>query len=631
MINWNELSQEYIKCYSDKSRIYMITNYLKTYDGTQGKNVQFELFPRQKILCETLAKGVNVCTVKYRQAGISTVTGGFISCEICLAEAGTPKNVLIIGNTLDISQQMLKKIEEFLMQFPLWMWDKEVTEGLSDEELMEPPSNKNVIFKIANSKELRLKNGSRIVARSSGPDASRGVGGVKYLIFDEAAFIENGNDVYASAVPTVSSGGQIIVVSTPCGQDAFYFQTYRRAKLKGTKDWNNYELVDMKWYQDPRYGKHLEWTRKNEITGEYEVDKDPVIDAEGHVKYDEERWERLVNEGWKPRSPWYIKMCQQFNNDPQKIAQELDISFLGSDSTVVGPEYIEAQTKMNVKEPDPQYKDPILEDLWIWKPPFNGHRYIVSVDNSRGSSDDATAIEIIDMDGRDDEGKPIIEQVLEYNGKLTGDIVGEMVNKYGHIYNDAFVIVEDIGGYGSATLLQLINLKYPNLYYDDPAIKNFTSQNDATPMKETDKGLPGFHSSSVRFQMLSNFANLIKTNQFKIRSSRVINELHTWIFKNGRIDHKDGCHDDTLTCLAMGLFVMEFSINRQLKEKITDAAMLNATLIANTASKLPCNIMNSYGFSNSYTEKKYNGPMPVYTNKTSNNNNPYGQYMWLLK
>ena len=54
------------------------------------------------------------------------------------------------------------------------------------------PENTNVIFDICNSKELKLKNGCKVVARSSGPNASRGVGGVNYLIFDESAFIENG-------------------------------------------------------------------------------------------------------------------------------------------------------------------------------------------------------------------------------------------------------------------------------------------------------------------------------------------------------------------------------------------------------------------------------------------------------
>ena len=48
-----------------------------------------------------------------------------------------------------------------------------------------------------------------------------------------------------------------------------------------------------------------------------------------------------------------------------------------------------------------------------------------------------------------------------------------------------FVVVYFLGGYGSATLLTLMNLKYENLYYDDPTLKNYTAQNDATPLKVT--------------------------------------------------------------------------------------------------------------------------------------------------
>ena len=103
---------------------------------------------------------------------------------------------------------------------------------------------KKQLFEICNTKELILKNGCRVVARSSGPDASRGVGGVSWLVFDEAAFIENGKDVYASAVPTVSNSGNIVMVSTPNGKDALYYETCRRAALKGTTDWNNFELVE---------------------------------------------------------------------------------------------------------------------------------------------------------------------------------------------------------------------------------------------------------------------------------------------------------------------------------------------------------------------------------------------------
>ena len=267
MIDYELLSEEYVKCFSDKTRIYMIENYLKTYDATQRRQVNYKLFPRQKDLCETLGNANNIVAQKPRQCGATTTCGAFISCECVLADKSEPLTILVIGNTLDLAQQMVTKIREFLLQFPAWMWgDEFIVEGI---DITKPPTKKQ-LFEICNTKELVLKNGCRVVARSSGPDASRGVGGVTWLIFDEAAFIENGKDVYASAVPTVSTGGHIIMISTPNGKVSLYYETCRKAALKDTIDWNNFELVEFKWFQDPRYNKHLEWTRKNEENGEYE-------------------------------------------------------------------------------------------------------------------------------------------------------------------------------------------------------------------------------------------------------------------------------------------------------------------------------------------------------------------------
>jgi hypothetical protein len=241
----------------------------------------------------------------------------------------------------------------------------------------------------------------------------------------------------------------------------------------------------------------------------------------------------------------------------------------------------------------------------------------MSIDGSSGAADDATALEISDMDGVDDNGMPCVEQVLEYNGKLTGDVIAPIAYQYGLQYNQAYIIVECIGGYGDAIILSLMDMKYPNLYYDDPTLKKYTSQNDASTVQATENGLPGFRSSSMRIQMLANFANLVKTNQYKIRSKRVCSELDTWVFKNGRIDHKDGCHDDTLTCLAMGMFVMEFSLVRQIKAKELDSTMLRAMIQVNTpkvnetpkpqvkkfGNTAPIQMLTSKGAMNSVAEK----------------------------
>ena len=625
MVDYQHLMSEYAKCFMDKSRIYMIQNYLYTYDATQRKDVPFKLFPRQQDICSALGNASNVVMTKPRQAGVSTTASGFIACEIALADKDAPITALVIGNTLDLAQLMLFKVRDFLLQLPLWMWGDEFLN--SEYDITKPPENKNIIFDVCNGKEVKLKNGSKIVARSSGPDASRGVGGVTFLCFDEAAFIENGKDVYASALPTVSTGGHIIMISTPNGKDQLYYETCRKAKLKGSSKWNNFELVEMKWYQDPRYNKFLEWYRKNPDTGEIDVVPEIYIDKEGNVEYTPEKWFQKEKDGWKPRSSWYIKMCQQFNNDEQKIAQELDVSFLGSASNVVAPEYIEMQDKLNVREPNPNYKDPLSEDTWVWKMPIDGHRYIMGIDCSRGDAADRTALEIIDIDGIDENGKPCIEQVLEYHGKKTGDDIGEMAYHYGKMYGDAFIVCDAIGGTGDACLLTLMRLGYTNLYYDDPTLKTYTIQREASSLGVTSEGkLPGFHSSSVRFQMLTHFAHMVKTNAFKIRSKRVITELDTWIYKGdaGRIDHMDGCHDDTLTCIAMALFVMQFSLEKLQQAKQADAAILSAwTTSAST------NAVNKYNYSVSMNPTN---TLPFYTNK--NNNSPYntsfGDCLWLF-
>ena len=631
MINYDYLQEEYAKCFLDKSRIYMIQSYLKTYDATQRKMVQFNLFPRQQDLCTTMGNANNVVTTKPRQAGITTTAGAFISCEMCLADPESPQVVLVIGNTLDLAQQMVTKIREFLLQFPRWMWGDEYIKA-NPKEYNEAPT-KEEIFKICNQKELVLKNGCRVVARSSGPDASRGVGGVTWLIFDEAAFIENGNDVYASAIPTVSTGGHVIMISTPNGKDLLYYETCRQAKLKGTDEWNNFELVEMKWYQDPRYNKFLEWYRKDKETGEVTIKKEPTINKLGDIKYDNKHWENMISDGWKPRSPWYIKMCQQFNNDTQKIAQELDVSFLGSASNVVEPEYIEMQEQLNQREPMGREENGDmfhLDETWVWKLPIPGHRYLMAIDPSRGDSEDRSALEIIDLDGIDDDGTPCIEQVLEYNGKITGDDLGEIAYWYGNMYGEAFAVVECIGGYGDSTVLSLMRLGYKNLYYDDPNLKTFTIAREASSLQLTNDGkLPGFHTSQSRFQMLSHFANMIRTNEFKVRSKRVIGELDTWVFKNGRQDHQDGCHDDTLTCLAMGMFVYKFHMGDIQRAKERDAAFLRAWI--NSANSMKFSITAKTPTEVSIEPVK--NPMPFYTQKTlqkSSGNPLIDAYRWLI-
>jgi hypothetical protein len=242
-------------------------------------------------------------------------------------------------------------------------------------------------------------------------------------------------------------------------------------------------------------------------------------------------------------------------------------------------------------------------------------------------SADRTAIEIIDMDGRDEHGLPIIEQVAEYVGKKLGDDIGALCVQYATLYNDAFVVVDCTGGQGDAAILTMLQLGYKNLYYEDSNQKMYTVQRSTKNYDGYTDKLPGFHFQGNRYPVLANFAGLVRNNEFKIRSARVINELETWIFKgeNARIDHQDGAHDDTLTSLAMGLFVMQFTLNRIQNTVNKDKSILNAYMMSNAINMNKPKI--NYG--NPITPQ--NG-LPFYNGKNINkiNNIPNGNCMWVF-
>ena len=531
----------------------------------------------------------------------------------------SPETVLCIGNKLDLANQLVTKIRDFLTQVPRWYWGDEYYSP-------DPKSEKNLkdIFTKNSKSELELFNGCKVFARSSGENAARGISAVSILIFDEAAFIENGLAVYSSAVAATASNPnrKIIMVSTPNGKDSLYYGTYRQALAKE----NNYNAVEFKWFQDLRYNKFLKWYKKDEETGEYQYIEEDVLDSSGTVPYNEERWRKLEQEGWLPTAPWYEEMKRSFNNDSMKIAQELDVSFMGSANNVVAPEFIDMQSTLNVRKPLEDMKDPMVDETWFWKPPIAGHRYVLGIDPSRGTSEDNTAIEIIDMDGRDENGLPIIEQVAEYVGKKLGDDIGAIAYNYAKMYNDAFIVADATGGQADALLLTLINMGYKNLYYEDANQKTYTLQNSTKVYDDYNNRLPGFHFQGNRYPVLANFAGLVRNNEFKIRSVRVINELDTWIFKEGtgRMDHMAGAHDDTITCLGMALFVMQFSLNKLQTVKNKDAAILGAYMMGGGYTPKPQ--------TRDSIDMTPNNKLPFYTNKTFNkyNSNVNGNFMWLF-
>lgn len=343
-----EQLKEYARIIKDTP--YALKTYLQTYDNTQLKFVPLDLFPDQIQLINDYEDYNENITRKYRQAGVTTVTAAWISKKLQIAKKEKPEKVLIVANKRDTAIEMANKIRAFLEQWPDWI---------------------NVGFSQMKNSESRFKlnNGCEVKAVATSRDALRGYTPT-ILIFDEAAYIEAGDDFWAASMASLSTGGKVILISTPSGFDPIYWSVYDQS-VRGT---NNFHITELKWYNDPRYAKDVVWIKVEDII-HYMLNRELYNDEEIILKeVARSEYDKLLEQGYKPYSPWFETMVKKLKYDKRKINQEIDASFLGSGDNVIPTEIIEKIIKNDVRIPYEKY---MLGLLWLWKEPVIGHRYIM--------------------------------------------------------------------------------------------------------------------------------------------------------------------------------------------------------------------------------------------------------------
>ena len=533
-----QLMLEYAKCV--KNTTYALKTYLQTYDNTCSQYVPLELFPDQVSLLEDYENFNENIALKYRQAGVSTVTAAWASKKITFASKKKPEKVLIIANKLDTAQEMANKVRAFITQWPSW-----TGVGFSTEKNSQ--------------RHYKLTNGCEVKAVATSKDALRGYTPT-ILIFDEAAYIEADSDFWSACMASLSTGGKVIVVSTPNGYDPIYYEIYDQA-LRGM---NEFKISEMYWYKDPRYTKDLKLVKVDDLI-HYLLNREDYKDCD-IIEYENisprdrnfEEIKQKLSEGYKPLSSWFEGMVKKLKFDKRKVSQELECNFLGSGDNVFDSKQLQDIHRNMLKEP---VNKMMGGSLWIWKEPIAGHKYIMGVDVSRGDSEDFTSMIIIDFDER--------EQVLEYIGKIPPDVAAEIAYKWAMMYS-AFVVIDITGGMGVSTARKMQEMNYKNLYIDGVEMGNKWKYDP----KSLDK-IPGLNFNNKRVQIISSFEESMR-HGFKIYSNRLFNEMNTFIYINGRPDHQKGHHDDLIMAIAMATYVGENSFNQLTKVSEQTKAMLNS-------------------------------------------------------
>ena len=335
-----------------------------------------------------------------------------------------------------------------------------------------------------NKGSLELENGSRIVAASTSSSAVRG-STFNIIFLDEFAYVPNNiaEEFFSSVYPTISSGksSKVMIVSTPHGMNMFY-----KMWVDATNKNNNFVPVEVHW---------------SEVPGR--------------------------DEKWKEET---IK-----NTSEAQFQTEFECEFLGSVDTLINASKIKT---MPVVEPKRS------GGLDVYEMPKKNHLYTMTVDVSRGLTNDYSAFCVIDCTSvpykvvakyRDNEIKPLL--------------FPSIIDRVAKHYNKAFILIEinDLGQQVADNLQ--FELEYDNMMMVTQRGRSgqvlgggFSGRGNQLGLRMT-KGTKKIGTSNLK--------SLIEGDKLLISDFDIISELSTFISKGKSFEAESGATDDLVMCLVI--------------------------------------------------------------------------------
>ena len=510
------LRQEYIKCATDPG--HFMRKYCNIQHPQRGR-VLFNLFPFQDKVLKLWKDNPYSIVLKSRQLGISTLAAGY---SLWLMTFHKDKNVLCIATKQETARNMVTKVKFMYDNLPSWL------KVAADEN---------------NKLSLRLSNGSIIKATSAASDAGRSEA-VSLLLIDEAAFIENIGEIWASAQQTLATGGGAIVLSTPYGTGNWFHQTWVRAENAD----NDFLPIKLPWYVHP---------------------------------------ER--DESWRKRQ-------DELLGDPRLAAQECDCDFNTSGDVVFYSEWIDFIKSTTLK--DPMERRGADQNLWIWESADYSREYMVMADVARGDGKDFSSFHVIDIATN--------SQIAEYRGQMTPKEFGYMLVAIATEYNNALLVVEN-ATIGWATLDAILERGYRNLYHS-PKSDQLTAESYLKVYEGDSSMTPGFTMSlRTRPLVVNKMREYIGDKSVTIQSKRLLEEMRVFVWKNGRPEAQPGYNDDLVMSFAIGMYLRDTSLKFQQQSLDMTRAALGSITKNTTAGAYNSNrVANPYMIDTKYGQESIN-------------------------
>ena len=465
------IRQEYMLCAKDPA--HFMQKYCHIQHPQRGR-ILFNLYPFQGKVLNVWKDNPYSIVLKSRQLGISTLAAGY---SLWMMTFHKDKNVLCLATTQETAKNMVIKVKFMYDNLPSWL-------KVSSEE--------------NNKLTLKFSNGSQIKAKSSNSDAARSEA-VSLLLIDEAAFIDNIAETWASAQQTLATGGGAIVLSTPYGTGNWFHQTWVNAENSE----NSFLPIKLPWFVHPE--RDQKWRDQQ--------DKDLGLKA---------------------------------------ATQECDCDFNTSGDVVFHNDWLDHIFQNTIQEP--LERRGLDQNLWIWEPVDYSKEYMVIADVARGDGADSSTFHILDIATN--------AQVAEFKGQLSTKEFGYLLVSIATEYNNALLVVEN-NSIGWATIDTIIERGYRNLYHSPKSdqltaesyLKIYEGDSSMTPGFTM--------SLRTRPLVVNKFREYVGDRSVTIRSKRLLEEMKVFIWKNGRAEAQSGYNDDLVMPFGVGMFLRDTSLKFQ--------------------------------------------------------------------
>lgn len=365
--------------------------------------------------------------------------------------------------------------------------------------------------------------------------------------FDEFSFLKYNDIIYTAASPALSKASESAIKNgTPFGK----LITTTPAMLDDPSGAYCYSMIDQSLEFDERwYDKTIE-----------EVLSIIENESKNNFVYIEFTYLQLGRD-----EEWFKNQCKELNNDLFKIKREILLQWLlASNESIFSEEQLAnleifSEEKHNYgKFYIKDYKFKVLGDI---KNPFK-KSYIISIDIAGGLSADSTVITITDPS--------TFKPVAEFSSNTIGnsDLVELVVELVQKMFPVSVVVPERNNG-GIAFIDSLMKTSIVNnLYYEmrekkaEKVIEDVRKQNKRTVKSkvryygiQTDKTSRKIMIEEILYMIVNDMPEVIT-------SRKIFNEIKTLIrTKRGKIEHRQGCHDDSLFSYLVGMYALLYGTN----------------------------------------------------------------------